>query len=181
MTVMLLFEESVVLAAIVVIPVPDVVVVRGAPLKATVPPPLNVRFVLTGVVTVKLPPAPVEMVPVLPAPGPVIVRSSPLPFTLIAEAPVAAIVEPLPRNARLGVLTVTAPPPAIVSVIPEPTVIEAPAVWAANVVDPAAPALNVCAPVNARALAPATVKEIAEAPPPVSVTLPVPLTVRGVA
>ena len=47
-----LLADTVVPAATVVVPVPEVVVVIGPPLKATVPPPLNVKLLLVGSVMV---------------------------------------------------------------------------------------------------------------------------------
>jgi hypothetical protein len=90
-----LFELSVVLAAIVVTPVPDVVVVTAPPLNATVPRPFSVKFLFRASVNVKLPPVVVN-VPVLPAPGPVIVMSPVPPFMVNADAPLAVTAAPLP-------------------------------------------------------------------------------------
>ena|SRR6185437_1995332 len=121
---MLLSDDSVVLAATAVVPVPDVVVVNGAPLKAIVPPPVNDRSVFSCCVKLKLPPDPVVNVAVVPAPGAVItIGKAPPESKLRVEAAVAEMGDMLLKF-KLGVLTCTVAPEPIDTVEPALKVIE---------------------------------------------------------
>jgi len=129
----------------------EVVVVTAPPFKLRdTTLPLTADFctvnVCPAVGAIAIVPPVVEILELKPTPSGTVIASALAPppeLTVTADAPVAAMVEPLPRNVSDGVLTVTAPPPAIVSVRPEATVTEPPVACALKLVVPLPPALNV--------------------------------------